>query len=296
MGAAIVSHISGTTKILGIIGSPVSHSLSPAMHNAALEAMGLDYIYIPLPVDIKDLATAVSGLKAISAIKGFNLTIPHKQEVIPFLDQISDTARSVGAVNTVKRVGEEWVGTNTDIAGFLAPLIELDCDWQKTPALVLGSGGAARAVIAGCLQLGCPVVHVVGRDPKKMKKFHGQMATQLQNYALRVHTWHSLDNLLEVAGLVVNATPIGMGSDPHTPINEAQIQILPQNSIVYDLIYTPAPTKLLKLATARGLMSIDGLEMLLHQGAIALEFWIGRPAPIEIMQQALLAKLAESKE
>jgi len=151
-------------------------------------------------------------------------------------------------------------------------------------------------VIAGCLQLGCPVVHVVGRDPKKMKKFHGQMATQLQNYALRVHTWHSLDNLLEVAGLVVNATPIGMGSDPHTPINEVQIQILPQDSIVYDLIYTPAPTKLLKLATARGLMSIDGLEMLLHQGAIALEFWIGRPAPIEIMQQALLAKLAESKE
>lgn len=286
-----MSRISGKTKILGIIGSPVTHSLSPAMHNAALAAMNMDYIYIPLPVDVKDLATAVSGLKAISAIKGFNLTIPHKQEIIPFLDQISDTARSVGAVNTVKRVGEEWVGTNTDVAGFLAPLIELNRDWQQTPAVVLGSGGAARAVIAGCLQLGCPVVHVVGRDLKKMKKFHGQLTTQLQNYAVRVHTWSSLSNLLEVAGLVVNATPIGMGNDPNTPVSQEQVEIMPENAIIYDLIYTPAPTKFLKLAKARDLMAIDGLEMLLNQGAIALEFWLGRPAPIEVMHQALLDNL-----
>jgi shikimate dehydrogenase len=286
-----MSRISGKTKILGIIGSPVTHSLSPAMHNAALAAMNMDYIYIPLPVDVKDLATAVSGLKAISAIKGFNLTIPHKQEIIPFLDQISDTARSVGAVNTVKRVGEEWVGTNTDVAGFLAPLIELNRDWQQTPAVVLGSGGAARAVIAGCLQLGCPVVHVVGRDFKKMKKFHGQLTTQLQNYAVRVHTWSSLSNLLEVAGLVVNATPIGMGDDPNTPVSQEQVEIMPENAIAYDLIYTPAPTKFLKLAKARDLMAIDGLEMLLNQGAIALEFWLGRPAPIEVMHQALLDNL-----
>jgi shikimate dehydrogenase len=283
--------IFGTTKILGVMGFPVSHSLSPVMHNAAIAAMGLDYVYVPLPIAVEDLPTAIAGLKAIQSVQGFNLTIPHKVEVMPLLDEVLPIAKAVGAVNTVKRVGDRWIGTNTDVAGFLNPLKQINCDWQNTPALILGSGGAAKAVVAACLELGCPVIHVVGRDPKKMKKFHGAMTSQLHDYNLRVHPWASIPHLLEIAGIVINATPIGMASDPNTPISEAEMQILPDHAIAYDLIYTPRPTKFLQIAAARGLKAIDGLEMLINQGAIGLEFWLDQPVPIEIMRQALLQHL-----
>ena len=278
----------GTTKILGVIGFPVSHSLSPIMHNAAIAAMGLDYVYVPLPIDVNDLPAAIAGLKAIQSVQGFNLTIPHKVEVIPLLDEVLPIAKSVGAVNTVKRIGDRWVGTNTDVAGFLEPLQQLNYDdWTQRPAVILGSGGAAKAVVAACLKLGCPVIHVVGRDPKKMKKFHGVMTNQLQDYNLRVHPWASIPQLLEVAGIIINATPIGMSNDPNTPISEVEMELLPSHAIAYDLIYTPRPTKFLQIAAARGLKAIDGLEMLINQGAIGLEWWLEQPVPIEIMRQAL---------
>lgn len=283
--------VSGTTKILGVMGFPVSHSLSPVMHNAAIAAMQLDYVYVPLPIPVEDLGAAIAGLRAVKSLHGFNLTIPHKIEVIPLLDEILPIAKSVGAVNTVKRIDDRLVGTNTDVAGFLEPLQKIEINWAETPALILGCGGAAKAVLAACLELGCPMIHVVGRDPKKLKKFHGNMTSQLRDYNLRVHPWTSLPHLLEIAGLVINATPIGMGSDPHTPINEAEMSLLPSQAIAYDLIYTPRPTRFLQLAAARGLTAIDGLEMLIHQGAIALEFWLDRPVPIEIMRQALLSKI-----
>ena len=281
----------GTTKILGIIGNPVSHSLSPVMHNAAIASMGLDYVYVPFSVNITDLATAVHGLGAIATVVGFNLTIPHKQEIMPLLDQITDVARAVGAVNTVKRVDSGWIGTNTDVHGFLVPLKELDRDWQNIPAVVLGSGGAAKAAVAGCFELGCPVVYVVGRDVLKLKEFHRTMTGQLKTHGLRVHTWSNVDPLLAVAGLVINTTPIGMGTDLGSnfgsPLTLPQINLMPQRAIAYDLIYTPRPTQFLKMAMAQGLVAIDGLKMLLHQGAIALEFWTGKPAPIAVMAEAL---------
>lgn len=287
MGGSIL----GTTKILGVMGFPVSHSLSPVMHNAAIAAMGLDYVYVPFPIPVEDLPAAIAGLKAIQSVQGFNLTIPHKVEVIPLLDEVLPIAKAVGAVNTVKRVGDRWVGTNTDVAGFLSPLKQLNCDWGNSPAVILGSGGAAKAVVAACLELGCPVIHVVGRDSKKMKKFHGAMTSQLHDYNLRVHPWTSIPHLLEVAGIVINATPIGMASDPNTPISEAEMDLLPDQAIAYDLIYTPRPTKFLQIAAARGLKAIDGLEMLINQGAIGLEFWLDQPVPIEIMRQALITHL-----
>ncbi len=287
--------ISGTTKLLGIMGWPVAHSLSPAMHNAAIAALGVNYAYIPLPVEPNQLQAAVEGLKTIEAVMGFNLTIPHKEAILPFLDELSESARAIGAVNTVKRTADGWVGTNTDVAGFLSPLQACDRPWQTTPAVVLGSGGAAKAVVAGCLKLGCPVVHVVGRDRHKMKKFHGQMSARLQDYNLRVHTWASLNSLLEVAGLLVNATPVGMEAPDESPVSAEDLARLPSTAIAYDLIYTPRPTKFLQLAAARHLLAIDGLEMLLHQGAIALEFWLNRPAPLEVMQAALLEALSRKE-
>jgi shikimate dehydrogenase len=258
------------------------------MHNAAIAAMGLDYVYVPLPVAIADLAIAVKGLKAIGAVEGFNLTIPHKQEIIPLLDRISDTARAVGAVNTVRREGDSWVGTNTDIAGFLVPLFKLARDWQNAPAVVLGCGGAAKAVVAACSQLGCAAVHVVGRDVAKLERFEREISTHLSELKLYIHEWSALSSLLEVSGIVVNTTPIGMAKNPDTPVSSTQMQLIPADAIAYDLVYTPRPTLFLRLAAERGLIAIDGLEMLLHQGAIALAFWLGRQAPIEVMHQALL--------
>ena len=167
--------ITGTTKLLGVIGYPVEHSLSPIMHNAALTSLSrnvgqrLDYIYVALSVGPADLATALAGFAAIG-LRGFNVTIPHKQAILPLLDQVSAIAQAVGAVNTVWRTEQGWSGTNTDVQGFLAPL-EGQRDWQQTTALVLGSGGAARAVIAGCAQLGCKAIRVVGRDLQKLKYF-----------------------------------------------------------------------------------------------------------------------------
>jgi shikimate dehydrogenase len=273
------------------MGFPVSHSLSPVMHNAAIAAMGVDYVYVPFPIPVEQLPAAIAGLKAVQSVQGFNLTIPHKVEVMPLLDEVLPIANAVGAVNTVRRVGERWVGTNTDVAGFLEPLKKLNCDWANTPALILGSGGAAKAVVAACLELGCSVIHVVGRDPKKMKKFHGAMTSQLHDYNLRVHPWASIPHLLEVAGIVINATPIGMASDQNTPISETEMNLLADHAIAYDLIYTPRPTKFLQIAAARGLKAIDGLEMLINQGAIGLEFWLEQTVPIEIMRQALLQHL-----
>jgi shikimate dehydrogenase len=276
------------------MGFPVSHSLSPLMHNAAIAEMGLDYVYVPLSVPVQNLPAAIAGIRAIESVRGFNLTIPHKVEVIPLLDEVLPIAWAVGAVNTVKRVDDRLVGTNTDIAGFLEPLKQLQLDWQNMPAVILGGGGAAKAVVAACLELGCPMIHVVGRDPKKLKKFHGAMTSQLRDYNLRVHPWSSIPHLLEIAGIVINATPIGMGSDPHTPITEEEMALLPSQAIAYDLIYTPRPTKFLQMASARGLKSIDGLEMLINQGAIALEFWLDHPVPIDVMRQALIHHFAKS--
>jgi shikimate dehydrogenase len=290
-----MNQVRGTTKILGVMGSPVTHSLSPVMHNAAIAALGLDYVYVPFPVAIADLATVVEGLKAIGSVEGFNLTIPHKQEIIPLLDQISDTAKAIGAVNTVKRSGDQWVGTNTDVAGFLVPLLKLERTWHDQAAVVLGCGGAAKAVVAACLQLGCSAIHVVGRDRAKLERFEHELTTHLPDLSLYIHEWVDLSSILEIAGIVINTTPIGMTSNmansPDTPISSTQMQLIPAGAIAYDLVYTPRPTQFLKLAAAQGLIAIDGLEMLLHQGAIALEFWVGRQAPIEIMHQALLGAL-----
>jgi len=287
--------ILGTTKILGIIGNPVSHSLSPVMHNAAIASMGLDYIYVPFAVEINNLATAVKGLEAIASVVGFNLTIPHKQEIIPFLDEITDIAKAVGAVNTVKRGDRGWIGTNTDVHGFLVPLHAIKRDWQNIQAVILGSGGAAKAAVVGCFELGCGVVHVIGRDLLKLKEFHQTIADQSEVGDLQMHTWSDLENLLPQAGLVINTTPIGMGSDLGSPLTLQQLGLMPNldsalgsdRAIAYDLIYTPRPTKFLQMAEAQGLIPLDGLTMLLHQGAIALEFWTGQAAPIAVMAEAL---------
>ncbi len=162
--------IIGTTKLLGVIGHPIAHSLSPLMHNAAIEHLGLDCVYLPFPVAPEHLKIALDGFSAIGVV-GLSVTIPHKQAVIHHLVQTSALAQAVGAVNTLRWTAKGWEGTNTDVAGFIAPLLGMDKDWSKVDAVILGNGGAARAVVAGCHQLGCRSIHVVGRKEANLTAF-----------------------------------------------------------------------------------------------------------------------------
>lgn len=280
--------ITGTTKLLGVIGDPIKHTLSPVMHNAALQQMGLDCVYLPLPVKKAQLKQAIAGFEAID-LAGFNVTIPHKQTIIPLLAQVSSIAKLVGAVNTVSWTGQGWQGTNTDVAGFLGPLQQLDCKWSILDVVILGSGGAARAVVLGCFQLGVTQIHVVGRDAKKLRAFAKSWQSHPLHTKLQTHTWNMLPELLPQAGLIVNATPVGMFPNMRqSPIDPAQINKIPLSAIAYDLVYTPTPTCFLQLAQQHGLVAIDGLEMLVQQGAAALEIWTQRQPPVDLMRRTLL--------
>lgn len=280
--------ITGKTKLLGIIGDPVEHSLSPVMHNAAITNLDLDYIYVPFPVKQEDLTQAIAGFSA-TGIVGFNITIPHKQAIIPLLTEISDDAANIGAVNTVWRTESGWKGTNTDAAGFIAPLKTLSRDWTQMTPVILGNGGAARAVIAGLSNLGCQEIHVIGRNPDKLARFYQSWshASDITS-RLKIHSWDNLKSLIPAADLLVNTTPVGMS--PHvdaSPVEPALMEQLKSNAIAYDLIYTPNPTQFLKLAQERGATAIDGLEMLLQQGVAALEIWLQRSVPVDVMRDSL---------
>ena len=283
--------IKGTTCLLGVIGDPVKHSLSPVMHNAAIAHLGVDYVYLPLPVPANRLQDALLGFEAIN-LRGFNITIPHKQAIMPLLDTISGAAQAIGAVNTVWRTETGWSGTNTDIDGFLAPLRAIDKNWLNLTALVLGNGGAARAVVAGCAELGFSSIQVVGRSADKLTAFKQSWQGSAVDEHLSVHPWEHLDSLIHCADLIVNTTPIGMApKSDASPLNLALANHIRPDTIAYDLIYTPSPTVFLQQAPAQGAIAIDGLEMLVQQGAAALKIWLQQAVPIDIMRNALTAQL-----
>nr|WP_216820576.1 shikimate dehydrogenase [Synechococcus sp. BDU 130192] len=284
--------ILGTTKLLGVIGDPVKHSFSPIMQNAAIAELEVDYVYLAFPVAAAALKAALDGFWAID-LQGFSITIPHKQAIMAHLEAIAPEAELVGAVNTVWRTATGWQGTNTDVAGFVAPLQALERDWSNVTPVILGNGGAARAVVVGCHQLGCPQIHVLGRDPEKLAQFSESWQNTPLAGKVQTHLWGDRQRLIPQAQLLVNATPIGMFPKVDaSPVSDELMANLPPGAIAYDLIYTPSPTQFLKQAQTQGAAIIDGSEMLVQQGAIALEKWLGQPVPVDTMRQALLNHLA----
>ncbi|MDB9532229.1 shikimate dehydrogenase, partial [Nodularia spumigena CS-1038] len=276
--------ITGKTQLLGVIGHPVEHSLSPVMHNAALAQLGLDYVYLPFPIKPENLEVAIAGFAAINVV-GFSVTIPHKQAIMPLLSEISPTAQAIGAVNTVSRQNNQWVGTNTDIEGFIAPLqTTYQQDWSQKIAVILGHGGAARAVVAGCQQLGFAQIHVVGRNMQKLTAFGNSWGSSPLAEKLQVHIWDDLAKLIPQANLLVNTTPVGMYPLVNeSPVSLADMQKLSSGAIAYDLIYTPSPTQFLQQAQKHGAIVIDGLEMLVQQGVAALKIWLERESlPVDV--------------
>ena len=281
--------ITGKTSFIALIGNPVSHSLSPIMQNAALQYLGLDLIYIAIPCREKDLKLVLSSLKRINC-QGLNITIPYKEKVFEICDEVSPIAEKLKAINTLKlNSKKEWIATNTDVDGFIYPLKNLNL--AKKQSIVLGSGGAARSVIQGLIDLNFSTISVVSRNrssiDKLIKNFGNQITIQgVLNNDIQAH------KLIKKADLIVNTTPVGMKTGTNEentlPYGETFWRSLNSETIVYDLIYNPAPTHLLKFCANKGCMTIDGLQMLVAQGIKSLSFWTdGLEVPFHVMSDAL---------
>jgi shikimate dehydrogenase len=264
----------GKTQLVGLIGWPVEHSVSPAMHNAVFAALGLNWHYVPLPVRPEQVKTAVRGLSALG-FRGANVTVPHKQAVMHYIDEVTDTAKAIGAVNTIVVQGERFLGHNTDAYGFLAALRDEGFEPSGRSVLVLGAGGAARAIVFALAESGCSVTIHNRTAPRA-----AELAHHVQTAGVRAPVKPVLDapNLRDLDfarfDLLVNATSVGMW--PHTedcPWPDALS--FPSHWAVYDLVFNPAETRLLAQARAAGAKAIGGLGMLVWQGAAAFEMWTG---------------------
>ena len=277
--------ITGKTKIVGVIGDPVEHSRSPQMHNAAIAELGLDYVYVPFHIQPDALAAAIEGFKAINAV-GLNVTLPHKQAVIPLLDEISREVELIGAVNTLIFEDGRIKGDNTDGAGFLEGMRETGFELpQGETALVIGAGGSARAVIVALSSIGLETIFIANRTLLKAAKLAEDLSEAIDTsiYGIGLDT-PQLADVVHSAALVVNTASVGMDISKPPLI---QAEWLRPRTAVYDIVYTPPETRLLLAAAERGCHTIQGLGMLLHQGAIAFEKWTGVAPPVKTMRQAL---------
>ena len=281
--------ITSKTSFIALIGNPVSHSLSPIMQNAALRYLGLDLIYIAIPCKDKDIELVINSLKKINC-KGLNITIPYKEKVFELCSEISPIANKLKAINTLKlNSKKEWSGTNTDVEGFIYPLKTLHLTDKQS--IVLGSGGAARSVIQGLINLNFSTISVISRNKSSLDELIKNFGSQMEIEGL-LDNDNRAQNLIEEADLIVNTTPVGMKTTKHEehilPFGENFWRSLNSKSIIYDLIYNPAPTSLLKLSTEKGCMTIDGLQMLVAQGIKSLSFWTnGLEVPFHIMNDAI---------
>ena len=281
--------ITSKTSFIALIGNPVNHSLSPIMQNAAFKYLGLDLIYIAIPCRDEDLELVLNSLKKINC-KGLNITIPYKEKVFDLCSEISPIAKKLKAINTLKLNSErEWSATNTDVEGFVYPLKTLNLTNKQ--AIVLGSGGAARSVIQGLINLNSSTISVVSRNKSSLDELIKNFGNQIEIQGL-LNKDNRAQNLIEEAGLIINTTPVGMKTATHEenilPYGETFWRSLNSKTIVYDLIYNPAPTPLLKFSAKKGCMTIDGLQMLVAQGMKSLSFWTnGLEVPFHIMNDAL---------
>ena len=281
--------ITSKTSFIALIGNPVSHSLSPIMQNAALQYLGLDLIYIAIPCKDKDLELVLNSLKKINC-KGLNITIPYKERVFDLCSEISPIAEKLKAINTLKLNAEkEWSATNTDVEGFIYPLKGLHLTNKQS--IVIGSGGAARSVIQGLINLNLSKISVVSRNKSSLNKLTKNFENEIEIKSL-LNNDNQIQNLIKEADLIVNTTPVGMKTTTNEenilPYGETFWSSLNSKTIVYDLIYNPAPTPLLKFCAKKGCMTIDGLQMLVAQGLKSLSFWTdGLEVPFHIMNDAI---------
>ncbi len=279
--------VTGSTRLVGVLGDPVAHSRSPAMHNAAFHALGIDWCYVPLHVASAQVEAALRGLVALGFV-GANVTIPHKEAAARLADELTPAAQAIGAVNTLTVLqGGRLRGDNTDAGGTLAALREAGVEVAGRRAVLLGAGGSARAVAYALAASGAHVV-LANRTPERA----AALAASLQPHvagrleATILSDAGALQAALARADLVVNATSVGMHpEDARSPLPEG-VQLHPGLAVL-DLVYAPRETRLLRQAAHAGCRTIEGLRVLVHQGALAFEMWTGRPAPLDVMSRAV---------
>ena len=279
--------IDAETQVVTLLGHPVEHSLSPRIHNAAFRAQGVNAVYVATPVRPDALRAGVEGLRALQFL-GANVTVPHKEAVRPLLDDVSERAAAVGAVNTIVRDGDTLRGDNTDVAGFLAPLADEAGDaLEGAPMLVFGAGGAARAVVYGLLDRYAPGrLTLVARRPEQAEALAADLGGYDPQDDLRTTTFDAAAAAVRESRLLVNATPLGMAPEPDgTPWPDAAD--FGPDHVAYDLVYNPEETRFLRDAAGQGAATIGGLAMLVEQAAAAYRQWTGRPMPTDAVYEAL---------
>lgn len=276
--------ISGRTRVVGIIGDPVAHSLSPAMHNAAFRALDLDFAYVAFPVEAARVRQALDGIRALNIV-GINVTVPHKERVVAWLDSVSPRARRVGAVNTIVQRNGRLHGENTDVPGFQRALEDAAFRIRGCRAVLVGAGGVARAVLAALLDGGARTVTIANRTVARARYLaHTSRIAAARAAAVSLPMLED-SAVLQDADLVVNATAIGLHGESFFPL---AYRATPPSCLFVDLIYGRRTDFLLRAGRARR-RTLDGSGMLVHQGAAAFTMWTGQPAPIAVMKAALHA-------
>lgn len=282
--------ISGKTRVCAVIGDPVEHSLSPVMHNAAFKKLGLNLVYVAFKVTRNELKEAISGARSLG-LRGLNVTMPHKKAVISYLDETDSTAEAIGAVNTILNNQGKLIGYNTDGKGAMIALKENGIYPEEKKMLILGAGGAAKAIAFQAAQEVEELV-ILNRTSEKATKLAELLCKKFGNKvkggALSAEV---LKEELKTTDILVNATSVGM----HPDVNRSPVpsDLLRRELCVMDIIYNPLETKLVKDAKSVGAKVVLGLEMLLYQGAVAFEIWTNCPAPVDVMKKAALDKLAD---
>lgn len=282
--------INAQTRFCGVIGNPVEHSLSPAIHNAAFQKLELNFVYLAWRVE--HIADAIRGLRALGNFRGASVTIPHKVAAVPLLDEVEPTARHIGAINTIVFDGGKMSGYNTDATGALRALREGGARLSGQRVVMLGSGGAARAIAFALATEGAVErLDLLGIDDNERKALAGDLASKT---AMAVHDTQlnedSLKKVLPASSVLIHCTPIGMS--PKVQDSCVPSSLLHPGLTVMDIVYNPRETRLLKEAAAAGCKTIPGLEMFLHQAAAQFELWTNRPAPTAVMRAVLESRFS----
>lgn len=271
-----------STSFVGVLGWPLDYTLSPVVHSAAFRRLGMEWVYLAFPVPPEHLGGAVVGLRALGAA-GANVTMPHKEAVVDFLDDVAEDARAVGAVNTIARVGDEFIGRNTDVEGFREFLSgDTGTRVDGRHAVVLGAGGAARAVVRALDELGAAQISVAARTRERAEP----LAQLVSRSRIEVEGWTGADGLASTADIVVNTTPVGAPAGDPVPGAEFH-----KGQVVVDLIYDPPSTEMIEHARAAGADAWGGLGMLVRQAAASFRIWTGHDPPVEVMSAAAVRAL-----
>jgi len=280
--------ISGSTLVYGLIGDPVDHSLSPAIQNAAFRSVGLNAVYLTFQVRAAELKRAIQGLRSLN-VKGFNVTTPHKMAVLRHLDEVETEAAEIGSINTVKNERNVLVGFNTDGEGALKAMLDAGMSPDGRTVLLLGAGGAGRVIAYAFAERGCSL-QVANRTVSNAKRLARSLHA---NFGLNVKTLtlsrRALKESVTNSDVILNASSMGMDGKHNPPIERKWIQA---DQCVFDIVYRPVQTKLLKDAAFRGASTVSGLDMLVCQGACSFTLWSGKRAPIAEMRRAVAKKLS----